>query len=91
MNCNYEMIVRGTVQGVGFRHFIKTKALELSVTGFVKNTPEGHVQIVVEGEETDLKTLADWARIGPPLARVTVVHISRSDFTGEWSNFSIRF
>lgn len=89
MKMNYEMIVEGRVQGVGFRFYVKMKATELQLTGIVRNCPDGRVMVVAEGDTADLETLADYLRMGPPMARVKNISVSRSSYTGHYSGFYI--
>lgn len=90
MRVNYEIRVHGRVQGVGFRYYARSRALEFNLTGYARNLPGKIVEIVVEGENYDLDTFVDHLRIGPPLARVTNVTISESNYTGSYPGFDIR-
>ncbi len=65
--------VYGTVQGVGFRFYTNKKAIELGISGYVQNKPDGSVYIEAEGDETSLSSFIDWCNIGPQWARVTKV------------------
>jgi len=87
----YEIRIRGRVQGVGFRYFVRSKARDLQITGYARNTPAGEVTVVAEGEQTDLDTLVDFLRIGPPLANVRELEIAISPYTGHYGNFNITF
>jgi len=60
----------GRVQGVGFRYFVKQKADQLQVTGFVRNLASGNVYVEAEGEETSLQLFIHYCRQGPSHARV---------------------
>jgi len=91
MKSQFEMLIDGRVQHVGFRYYARARALELDLTGYVRNTPEGKVLVVAEGELSALETLADYLRAGPPMARVSNLTVSRSGFTGSFDNFTIRF
>lgn len=91
MKRNYALTIRGRVQGVGFRYYALKKAEEHGVTGFVKNMPGQEVHIVAEGEETDLETFADHLKTGPSMARVREVLIEKSDYTGSYAGFIVRF
>lgn len=68
-----KLYVYGKVQGVGFRYYTHKKAKELSITGFVKNLPDGSVYIEAEGEFNSLENLICWCGTGPSWARVVKV------------------
>lgn len=82
--------VSGRVQGVFFRAHTRDLARRLGLSGYVRNLPDGRVEIVAEGEEEALRKLAAFARQGPPLAQVTGVEERWEDPTGEFAGFSIR-
>lgn len=63
--------VKGKVQGVYYRHFTKTKADALGITGTVKNLPNGDVYITATGEDYQLQDLYQFCKEGPPRAEVT--------------------
>lgn len=84
-------IVKGIVQGVGYRFFVEDRAYELGLTGYVRNLPEGTVEVVAEGEEEALKLLLDFLRIGPRAARVIKVEVEWGEATEEFRDFGIRF
>ncbi len=85
-------IVSGNVQGVFFRAFASRLARELGLKGFVRNLPRGDsVEVLAEGERKQLEELISHLRVGPPAARVTRVITSWSEYTGIYSEFSIRF
>lgn len=69
-------IVRGLVQGVAFRHHTKVRARELGLAGWVRNLPDGTVEVWAEGEADALDELHRWLRIGPPAARVAGVEVT---------------
>lgn len=62
--------VSGIVQGVGFRWFVREKARRLDLAGWVRNLPNGDVEIAAAGEQQQLTLLLDTVREGPPGARV---------------------
>ncbi len=62
--------VYGRVQGVGFRYYTQKKALELKISGFVRNRSDGSVYIEAEGEPGALALFADWCEVGPDWAHV---------------------
>jgi acylphosphatase len=62
--------ISGRVQGIGFRDALRDEALRLGVTGWVRNLADGRVESVAQGKPDDLAALLEWARRGPPAARV---------------------
>jgi acylphosphatase len=83
--------VSGRVQGVFYRSNTRRRALELGLTGWVRNLPDGRVEIVVEGEREQVKKLIEWCRRGPPLARVERLEVRWENPTGEFEAFTIRW
>jgi len=67
------LLIKGKVQGVFYRASAKTAAERLHITGWVKNTPEGHVEALASGEEGDLRQFVEWCRKGPAEAVVSEV------------------
>ncbi len=63
--------VSGRVQGVGYRDALRAETVRLGVTGWVRNRADGSVEALVQGSDESLKRLIDWARRGPPAARVS--------------------
>jgi acylphosphatase len=84
------LLVHGRVQGVFFRQAAAEEARSLELRGWVRNLPNGDVEIVAEGPRRELKILAAWANQGPRLARVTGVEEEWSDYRGEEGPFAIR-
>ncbi|HAM26325.1 MAG TPA: acylphosphatase [Microbacteriaceae bacterium] len=68
-------IVRGRVQGVGFRWSARAMAERLGLGGFASNRPDGSVLVEAEGSVEDVDALLDWLRRGPPAAEVTAVDV----------------
>lgn len=66
-------IVRGRVQGVGFRWSVRRRAEALGVTGFAQNLPDGAVEVVARGDPHVLDELERYLAIGPRLASVDTV------------------
>jgi acylphosphatase len=83
------LFVRGRVQGVFFRASSQREAKRLGLTGWVKNRPDGGVEILAEGEEDGLKELISWANRGPTAARVERVDVRWRSFVGDFSDFRI--
>ena len=80
------LVIRGRVQGVGFRYALLDAATALGVTGWVRNRRDGSVEALVEGELGAVDAIVAWCRKGPPAARVGAVDVheavceSRSGF-----------
>lgn len=67
--------VSGIVQGVYYRQSTKEKALELGISGIVKNLPDGNVHILATGTSELLDQLVQWCKQGPKHAKVTEVNV----------------
>lgn len=89
MDHSKTIIVRGRVQGVGFRYATSAKAQSLNIKGFVKNMPDGSVYIEATGGEASMEAFVLWCQKGPPLARVTEVITEETSPSG-LSDFRIR-
>ena len=85
-----QLIVRGRVQGVFFREFVWRKARELGLRGWVRNRPDGTLEIVVAGQEEKIEALAAACRRGPLLAKVEAVERGVVE-EREWDDFFIRY
>ncbi|HRI66985.1 MAG TPA: acylphosphatase [Polyangium sp.] len=83
------IVVRGRVQGVCFRATTQSEALRLGLTGWVRNCPDGSVEILAQGPEKPLNELARWAHQGPRAARVDQVDIKWDDATGHFDAFRV--
>ena len=84
------VIVTGTVQGVWFRAHTENKARELGVAGYVRNLPDGSVEIVAEGAADAVDGLVEWSWTGSPHARVTAVELEEQQPLG-LSSFATRY
>lgn len=85
----YSIIVKGRVQGVGYRYNTLKKALQYNLNGFVTNLPEGDVYIEIEGESADIEQFTIWCNSGPMLANVTGLEINEKELKG-YNSFEIR-
>jgi len=83
--------VSGRVQGVGFRYAAMDAAQALDVTGWVRNTHDGTVELVAEGPESRLQELIAWCWRGPAGARVNTVATRWLPSTGEFVGFRITY
>jgi acylphosphatase len=71
-------IVRGRVQGVGFRWFVEREAHTLGIAGWVRNNHDGSVEILAQGSRDQLSGLHSRLREGPRAARVDAVEVSEA-------------
>jgi len=91
MKRRVDLKIHGRVQGVFFRDSSQRKAKELNLSGFVKNEPDGTVQIIAEGEEKNLEELIEWCRAGgAEYARVDKVNIEWLEPSGQFNNFIVK-
>lgn len=84
-------VVHGRVQGVGFRDSTQQEAVDLQLTGWVRNQSDGTVHVVAEGEREQLDLLVAFLGRGPSVARVDSVDLDWQEATGEFARFDIRF
>ena len=90
MNIQRKIVVRGKVQGVGFRNATWRKAMELGIRGSVRNLDDGSVEILASATDKEFKVFGNWCRVGPSHASVDRLEISELDHTG-FSNFNIDY
>ena len=83
------IIVKGKVQGVFFRASAKDEALRLRISGWVRNTSEGNVEISVTGDREALNKFLNWCKHGPAKARVTEIICNKTAFQS-FADFKIK-
>jgi acylphosphatase len=83
-------IVKGRVQGVGYRYFVMEIALALELTGWVRNRWDETVEVTAEGEQGRLHKLLAALQRGPSAAYVSAVDVDWQVATGEFSSFRVR-
>lgn len=83
------IIVKGMVQGVGFRYFVLNRATRLGVTGFAKNLFNGNVEIVLQGDRSLINDLIDEVRIGPRFADVQDITVQWKQIENIYTRFEI--
>jgi acylphosphatase len=84
-------IVTGRVQGVWYRAHTRDKALQLGLTGYARNLPDGSVEIVAQGDKAKIEALMDWARLGPPMAEVANIEVTETSSDSDHETFEIRY
>lgn len=89
MNCS-RILVKGIVQGVGYRAFIYKNAKRLpSIKGYVKNLFDGSVEIVVSGSSSDIHQLIELAKKGPSGALVKEINTEQIEISQDFDEFTI--
>ena len=83
--------VAGRVQGVGFRYFVTRSARGLGLSGYVRNLPDGMVEVAASGNRASLDALAALLKKGPPGAVVESVTLDWSTRPDETGRFDVRF
>jgi len=84
-------IVTGRVQGVGFRWFVLRRARSLDITGWVKNLPDGSVEVRAEGSEAALESLESLLEKGPAGSIVRGVQSQPASASGRYHDFDITY
>lgn len=89
-NQRLHAIIEGRVQGVSFRYYTTRYAHELdAVTGWVRNLPDGTVEVVAEGRRDQLDKLLSFLHHGPPGAQVRAVKATWGAAAGDYDDFTI--
>jgi acylphosphatase len=84
-------IVKGRVQGVGYRYFAISAAGRCGVVGTVRNLPDGTVEAVAEGTPAAVADFRDQLEHGPSYGRVTSVHEAEIKPTGRYKEFDVTY
>ena len=90
MNRRVRLTVLGRVQGVGFRYFVRKRALELGLEGEVRNLPDGTVEVIATGTNGSLEALIGLVNLGPRGAVVSDVRIEWDAPVQQMPGFRIR-
>jgi acylphosphatase len=85
------LIIRGRVQGVWFRASSQDMARNLKIKGWVRNTPQGNVEMHIQGDSSQLEKMLTWCYQGPPGARVDSVDVMDVIPNDEFKAFNIRY
>jgi acylphosphatase len=89
MKARAHIFVSGRVQGVFFRDHTRTWAGSLGITGWVRNLPDGRVEVLAEGDKPSLDSLIDKLSEGPPFALVESVDVDWEEYRGEFPGFRV--
>ncbi|MBI1982051.1 MAG: acylphosphatase [Candidatus Levybacteria bacterium] len=94
---NARVLISGFVQGVGFRHFVRKKALELELTGWVRNLPDSRVEAVFQSSASSdqeakekIEEMIQFCKKGPFLAEVEGVVVDWQKEDRQFSDFTIQ-
>jgi acylphosphatase len=91
MEVRAHVYISGFVQGVFFRYETRELAEKLGLKGWVRNTRDGRVEAVFEGDKRKVEEMLNFCHRGPPGARVTGVEVKWEKPRGEFSGFEIRY
>jgi acylphosphatase len=81
--------ISGHVQGVGFRYFCRRKAQQFGISGWVRNTEDGKVEVLAEGPPSRVEAFLSYLHEGPPHARVESVEYEIRNPEGRYKSFFI--
>jgi acylphosphatase len=84
----FRILIYGNVQGVNYRASAKQQAIQLRLTGTVRNLESGEVEAIVSGDPERLQEFIEWAKKGPLMADVTDVIIEETSYQ-PFSDFNI--
>jgi acylphosphatase len=84
------LLASGRVQGVFYRQSAAAEARRLGLRGWVRNLPDGRVEVEAEGGRAALEALVSWCRRGPPSARVDQLTVTWGEPRGDLTGFEIR-
>ena len=89
--CAVLMNVSGRVQGVGFRYFVRQQAAPRGITGWVRNLPDGSVEIWAESSREVIEDFIDRIRRGPTFGHVDDLAVRWTEPSESYAGFDIRF
>ncbi|MBD3270931.1 MAG: acylphosphatase [Elusimicrobia bacterium] len=84
-------VCKGQVQGVGFRFFVRSEAEKQGITGWVRNLPDGSVEMEIEGKEAVIKTFLNTVKTGHPWARVDSLNYESKPSHKAYNDFFIKY
>ena len=84
------LFISGTVQNVGYRQFVKNSARTFGLTGWVRNTEDGGVEVVLQGEEKAIDHMIDSCKQGTFLSEVEQIGYEWEDVEEPLSDFAIQ-
>lgn len=88
MKKSVRLYIKGTIQGVFYRSFVKENAERYNVKGFVRNLEDGRVEVFLEGNADDVNKMIELCKKGPKHSQIKNVEIKQEPFQG-FNNFKI--
>lgn len=86
-----QLTVYGNVQGVGFRYFSQMKAVQHEVKGWVRNCPDGSVEIIAEGTQNQLNLFIEDVKRGNPFSKVDNIVVNEGNSIDGYKSFKIKY
>ncbi|PLR96091.1 acylphosphatase [Bacillus sp. T33-2] len=86
-----KIVVSGRVQGVGYRYFTQMKAIQHGITGWVKNLPDGAVEMLAAGDKAEMNLFLEDIRRGNPFSTVDKVDIHDAGHIDNLKSFTIKY
>lgn len=90
MEIGVHIIVKGLVQGVGFRFFVERHAVQLGLQGYVRNLYNGDVEIETEGDRSLVEEFIKEVTIGPRSAHIKDLKIEWTEYQNKFKGFEVR-
>lgn len=90
MEIGVHIIVKGLVQGVGFRFFVERYAVQLGLQGYVRNLYNGDVEIETEGDRSLVEEFIKEVKIGPRSAHIKDLKIEWTEYQNKFKGFEVR-
>ncbi len=85
------VIVKGIVQGVGYRYFAVKESVNFGLKGYVRNLYDGNVEVVAEGKREEIDKFILRLKKGPSMSRVIAIEVTWENYTGEYKGFDVSF
>ena len=89
MKSRAKITIIGTVQGIFFRNFVKDEADKIGLKGFVRNLEGGNIEVVVEGDDEDIKPFIEKIKEGPKHAIIKDVLVEEKNWIGDFQDFRV--
>lgn len=83
------VFISGNVQGVGYRYFVRDNARKLGLKGYVRNTEDGNVEVVFQGDEKTIEQMVEICKKGPMLSEVKQIGMEWIDGEEKFESFEI--